>query len=820
MTDFRKILHNRQRLCFDGALGTMLQMRGLPAGVSPEAFCLESPEVLRGIHMEYLRAGANVITTGTFGGTTFKLPAGLEPVAFNREMARIAKAAIAEVRSQKAVDRPCFVAGSMGPVGHFLRPLGPLTFSELVAAFRLQVRGLLQGGADLILAETHFDLGELRALTVAVREESDLPLGASMTFDGEETLTGTSPEVFRETMLNMGVDFISINCSSGPEQMRAIAARIVQDCPVPVLAEPNAGLPELENGKTVFRLAPEPFASLTVGFAEDGVSMLGGCCGTTPEHIAALSRAMQSLPPLGPLPKEKQGIVLTSRAEMVRLGPGEPVRFIGERINPTGKKKLTAELQAGEYAQALIFAEEQTAAGARILDVNVGAPLVDETVMLPELVERLIARWTVPLSLDSSNPEAVRAGLETYPASCLVNSISGEAGRMETLGPLCRKFGAPFILLPLRGGDLPVTVGQRIRIIEEMLAQAESLGIPRRLIMVDVLALAASSVSGAVAAALDTIRYCVVEQGLPTTIGLSNISFGLPARELLNSAFLSMAAGAGLTSCIAHPGNERMRDTLAAVNALLEYDRNSEYFTDNYANWTPMSGSGTAAPSGGGAPEASGGKQEKAGLEQAVIKGRKEDILALVDAALAEGADPFGLVNERLIPAITEVGRKYEAKEYFLPQLLRSAETMQTAFIRLKPLLEERQGGVERPVVIMATVEGDIHDIGKNIVSLMLGNHGFEVVDIGKDRKAEEIVAAARDKGASLIGLSALMTTTMVRMEDTVKLIKEHELPIKVMVGGAVVTETYAEAIGADGYATDAVGCVRLARELLGLGDN
>ena len=811
-------------------MGTMLQARGLPAGLSPEVFCLERPDVLRSIHEEYLLSGADIITTNTFGGTGFKLPAGLEAESFNREMALSARAAIEAAKAGGVTDRPLFVAGSMGPTGHFLRPLGPLSFAELVAAFRAQVRGLIAGGVDLILAETHFDLGELRALVVAVREECDLPLGASMTFEGERTLTGTSPEVFRETMLNMGVDFIATNCSSGPEQMRDIVRRLVAGCPVPVLAEPNAGLPELENGKTVFRLDPQTFADITVTFAADGVRLLGGCCGTTPAHIAALRKAMRNLPPPAPLPEERPGIVLTSRAEMVHLGAGSPVRFIGERINPTGKKQLTAEFQSGEFNLALSFAEEQIAAGARILDVNVGAPMVDETVMLPDLVDRLIARHATPLALDSSNMDAVAAGLEVYPASCLINSISGETGRMERLGPLCRKFGAPFILLPLRGGDLPVTAGQRIRIIDELLAEAESLGIPRRLVIVDVLALAASSVSGATRAALETIRYCTEELRLPATIGLSNISFGLPARELLNAGFLAMAAGAGLSSCIAHPGNERMRDTLAAVNALLEYDPHAEYFSTHYAKWTPGAAGSAAAggiPGGGGGsvPSATDASDAAAApardsLADAVIRGRKEEILALVDAALADGAEPFSLVNERLIPAITDVGRKYECKEYFLPQLLRSAETMQTAFGRLKPLLEEARGGERRPVVIMATVEGDIHDIGKNIVSLMLGNHGFEVVDIGKDKTAADIVAAAEEHGAVIIGLSALMTTTMVRMEDTVKLARERDLPAKIIVGGAVVNAAFAEAIGADGYSGDAVDCVRLVRDLLGMSGN
>jgi len=800
--DFRQALRAGRRLLFDGGLGTMLQARGLPAGVSPEQFCLDRPDVLRGIHADYVRAGADILTTNTFGGSRFKLGDGFDVVDFNRRMAAIAREAA------DASGRQAFVAGSIGPTGHFVKPLGEVEPAALVAAFREQVRGLVAGGADLLMIETQFDLAEARAAVVAARAECSLPIAVSMTFENGVSLTGSTPEVFVATMLNLGVDLLGTNCSAGPDQMHDVVASLLASASVPVLVEPNAGLPELIDGKTVFRLPPAPFAEKTAAFAAMGARVLGGCCGTTPDHIAALRQAVADIPATLPV-DSGVGIVLTTRSHLVRVGGDAPVRIIGERINPTGKKQLIAELQAGDFSLALRFSDEQVEAGAPILDVNVGAPMVDEEVLLPDLVQRLITRHGVPLSIDSSNAAAIERALPYCPGSTLVNSISGEPGRMERLGPLCRDHGAPFILLPLKGRKLPVAATERIAIIEELLVQAEGLGIPRRLVMVDVLALAVSSKAEAARQCLETIRWCTAN-GFATTIGLSNISFGLPARELLNGTFLAMAAGAGLSSCIAHPGNGRIRETVACADVLLARDANAERFIDAYAAWTPATQGGPVASGPGLASQ-----PPATTLEEAVVKGDRDGVTAIVESELAAGADPFDLVQTKLIPAINEVGVKYERREYFLPQLIRSAETMQTAFRRLQPLLEEMRGAEVRPVIIMATVEGDIHDIGKNIVSLMLGNHGFEVVDLGKDVKAKTIVDAAETHGARIIGLSALMTTTMVRMEDTVKLVRARGLDVKVIVGGAVVTKAFADAIGADGYSADAVEAVRLAKSLL-----
>ncbi|MDR3319483.1 MAG: homocysteine S-methyltransferase family protein [Desulfovibrio sp.] len=795
---FSQALLSGRPLLLDGAMGTMLQHSGMPTGVSPEIYCLDNPDLLRTIHKAYLNAGIDIITSCTFGGNTYKLPKNADVFAVNRALVAIAR------QAGRETGKPFFVAGNIGPTGQFIKPLGEITPDECIEAFALQISGLAAGGADLIFIETQYDLAEARAAVVAARRECDLPIMVSMTFEQGLSLTGSTPAIFAETMQNMGVDVVGTNCSAGPEQMLPVIEEILPVCSCPVLAEPNAGLPELRGNETIFSLGPEEFARETAIFAAQGVRVLGGCCGTSPEHLTALSCAVHLIRYENPPPPQRRGISLTSRSSLVRVGKDAPFTIIGERINPTGKKILTQELREGCFTTALRLADEQAAAGARVLDVNAGASLADETSLLPELVRLLSVRLTQPLSLDSSNSGAIAGALPWCPGSFLVNSVSGEPGRMEILGPLCRDFGAPFILLPLKGSSLPHKAIERIRIIEELLAQAEQLSIPKRLVLVDILALAVSSAGGGGRECLEMARWCHKE-GLPTTIGLSNISFGLPARDLLNATFLSLAVGAGLNSCIANPSAPRVREAAEAIAVLKGDDRNSTSFIGSYANWKHEGGHT--------------GHVEKTrastNLSEAVLNGDMENVLSFLNADLVAGADPFLLMQDSLLPAITEVGARYERREYFLPQLIRSAETMQTAFAHLKPLLANQRGAEARPVVVMATVEGDIHDIGKNIVELLLGNHDFDVIDAGKDMPAEAIVSCAMRHNANIIGLSALMTTTMIRMEDTIHIVRERNLPIKVMVGGAAVTQAFAEAIGADAYSDDAVGAVRIARKLL-----
>jgi 5-methyltetrahydrofolate--homocysteine methyltransferase len=819
MPNFRSLLSDGRIHFFDGGFGALLQSRGLPPGVSPELFGLANPEPVAAIHAEYAAAGAEVITTNTFGGTRFKLDPGTDVRELNRHLARTAKRAVANSGGGRA-----FVAGSVGPTGHFVQPLGKLTFCELVAAFREQIQGLAEGGADLVIIETQFDLAEAKAAVIAAHEVADLlsmdlPVAVSMTFEGAVSLTGTPPLTFIDTMQNLGVDLMGTNCSAGPEQLVDLVRAMLPRLSTPLIVQPNAGLPELdEAGRTVFRLGPEAFARQCRVFAELGAKFLGGCCGTTPAHITALKSAVGDMAWARPDPADKTPLVLTCRSLSVGLGAGNPVAVIGERINPTGKQVLAEELVRGEHAEALRLAQAQIADGASILDVNVGAAMVDEKAVLPSLALALSARFELPLSLDTSDPVAMENALWTQPGSPLVNSISGEPGRMELLGPLCKKFGAPFILLPLEGRKLPYTAEERISVIERLLQQAEALGIPRRLIMVDALVLTVSSKPEAARHCLDTIRHCRECLSLPTTMGLSNVSFGLPARELLNSTFLAMSMACGLSSCIANPASNRLRETLSSGEVLLSRDPQAGRYIEGYAQWTPVAP--TSGVSGGVSGGASGGPAVSRGAAttpgEAVICGDKAALLAMLEARLAEGADPFALVDGELIPAILEVGRKYERKEYFLPQLLRSAEAMQAGFARLEPLLLASGRAEKKTPVVMATVEGDIHDIGKNIVCLMLKNHGFEVFDLGKDVPALKIVDEAERVGAKVIGLSALMTTTMVRMEDTVRLVRERGLDMKVMIGGAVVTEAFAASIKADGFSRDAVAAVKLAAELSG----
>lgn len=800
MPDFRSILRDNRIYFFDGGYGSLLQSRGLPAGLSPELWGMQEPDIIRGVHREYVEAGANVLTTNTFGGSRPKLGLDADPYKLNKFMTEIAR----EVAGDKA-----FVGASIGPTGHFVEPLGDLTFRELVEIFKEQIKGCVDGGADLILGETHFDLAEAKAVVVAARQVCNLPIAMSMTFEGEASLTGTSPLTFVDTMQNLGVELIGTNCSAGPEQMRDTLAAMAPRLDTPIFAEANAGLPELDDeGNTCFRLPPDAFAEQAAKFIDLGAKFVGGCCGTTPDHIRALKNKVGDSPWQKPTRTDDAQLVLTSRAISVPVGFNHPGVIIGERINPTGKKQLTKELQEGVFTEALTFASEQIELGSPVLDVNVGAPMVEETALLPELVKALVGRFQVPLAIDSNDSKAVEAGLWVYPGSPLVNSISGEPGKMEELGPLCKQFGAPFILLPIVGRKLPVTASERLEVIENLLVEAEGLGIPRRLVMVDALALTVSSKPEAARHAMEVMRYCRDEWGLTTTLGLSNISFGLPARELLNSTFLSLSMASGLCSFIANPNSARIQETLHAAEVLLNRDPQAERYINAFSDWTQ------AEPTRTGAASKASGTEGLPPVQAAVIKGDKDRIVALVEAELDAGKGAMAVVNDLLIPGILEVGEKYERKEYFLPQLLQSAETMQTAFARLKPLLEEDEAAGTKPVIVMATVEGDIHDIGKNIVCLMLKNYGFEVVDLGKDVKAEAIVDAAEEHKAAIIGLSALMTTTMVRMEDTVQLVKERGLSCKIIIGGAVVTEKFCNAIHADGWSTDALAAVKLAQRL------
>ncbi len=798
---FLETLNNDQIIIFDGGMGTLLQSRGLKPGQSPEELGREKPETIREIHDIYISSGARVVTTNTFGGSRYKLGPKINPIEFNREMARAAR---------QAAGTRAWVAGSVGPTGKMLPPMGDLEFSRMLEAFKEQITGLVQGGADLILGETHFDLAEAKAVVIAAREVCNLPIVISMTFEQGQSLTGTAPLVYLNTMQNLGVDMVAINCSSGPDDFISLVDSMLPSLETPLLIQPNAGLPVLENGRTVFKLGPEEFADKLKPFLEMGVKSLGGCCGTTPEHIMALAKIAENHKYRKPQSRTDSCLVVTSRSRSIDFGFNYKPVLVGERINPTGKKDLTGQLQGFGFTRALELAEEQIEQGAHILDVNVGAPMVEEDKLLPALTRELVAKFDFPLCIDSSSQEAIKNTLLEYPGSPLVNSISGEQDKMEILGPLCRDFGAPFILLPLKGKNLPATAGERLGIIEELLQKARDLNIPSRLILVDALALTLSSSTQAGKDCLEVIRQCREKWGLATIMGLSNISFGLPARELINSTFLSMCLSWGMSSLIANPGSVRIREALAASNVILGRDKMAREFTRDFSRWKP------SAPSI--SPSGSKPQTFASSVQEAILKGRTDTIASSLEKEIENGRDPFEIVSQEMIPAINLVGEKYEKREYFLPQLILSAETMKKGFEYLKPMLKKEDKDLG-PTVIMATVEGDIHDIGKNIVCLMLRNYGFNVIDMGKDVSADEIVDTAKKHKAKVIGLSALMTTTMVKMEETINLVRKNQVPCRIMVGGAVVTSVYAEKIKADGFAPDAVSAVKMARKLAAIAD-
>ncbi len=798
---FLRLVNNEQIILFDGGMGTLLQSRGLKPGQSPEELGMEKPGLIREIHDMYISSGSQIITTNTFGGNRYKLKPDINPTEFNRIMAQTARL---------AAGNRAFIAGSVGPTGKMLAPLGDIEFSRILTAFKEQITGLVLGGADLILGETFFDLAEARAVVIAARQVCDLPIAVSMTFEHGQSLTGTRPLVFLDTMQNLGIDIIAINCGSGPDDFIPLVESMLPRLETPLLIQPNAGLPVLENGRTVFNLDPDTFAAKIKPLLNMGVKFLGGCCGTTPDHIQALRQSTENSFCRKPGLQSKPRLILTSRSRSVLFGFNHRTVLVGERINPTGKKELASQLQGFEFTRALELAEEQIEQGADVLDINVGAPMVDEEKLLPALTRELVSRFDFPLCIDSSNPQAIKNTLFEYPGSPLVNSISGEGDKMDILGPLCRDFGAPFILLPLKGKKLPDTSAERIRIIDSLLKKARDLKIPERLILVDALALTLSSSAHAALDSLDVIRYCRGKWNLPTIVGLSNISFGLPARELVNSAFLCMCLGAGMNSLIANPASVRLRESLAASSVILGHDRMARKYIRNFSNWKP---SGSLA-----------GKSVTqkltfaSSIQEAILKGKKEAMASILEKEINNGRDAFEIVNQEMIPAINIVGQRYEKRDFFLPQLILSAETMKKGFEYLKPLLEKNKKD-PGPTVIMATVEGDIHDIGKNIVCLMLGNYGFNVIDMGRDVSAQKIVDMAKKHGAKIIGLSALMTTTMVKMEETIKLIKKNNMPCRVMVGGAVLTQFYAEKIKADGYAEDAVSAVRIAQKLAAMTD-
>lgn len=789
-------LLNKQLVILDGATGTELQKKGLPAGVCPEIWCLDNPKILQDVHASYQKAGTQVVYTCTFGANRYKLKQyGVENdvYAVNRELAQLAR---------QACGKKTLVAGDIGPTGLFIEPFGPLPFEEAVNAFQEQARGLIDGGCDLIVIETMIDIQETRAALLAVKEISDIFTMTSLTFEKDGyTLGGTPPESALVTLQSLGANAVGCNCSAGPEQMLEFIAAMKPYATVPLLAKPNAGMPRLDGSKTVFDMDAKTFAAHAKKLAAAGANLLGGCCGTTPEHIAALAEAVGNRKPVKP--RRLSLSALSSARSFLHLDEHQPLFVIGERINPTGKKALQQELTEGKLSLIRQMAHEQAAQGASLLDVNIGQPGIDEVDTIKKVIGLLATSSRLPLVIDSSKVETIEAALRIYPGRMLINSISGEKEKLTRLLPIAAKYGAMFILLPLTDGDIPKTAKKRQAVIQDIFQKAQKFGFTKDDFVIDGLVMAVASDAAAARETLATVNWCKKKLKCQTVLGLSNVSFGMPGRPWLNSAFLAMAQYCGLTMAIANPACTELMNIQKAGDALIAKEKASlrfiNHFTETSATEPPKSAGADIAP------------EEK--ITAAVLDGDRDRIVALIETVLKTGRPAGSLVDDLLIPAIVRVGELYEKKIYFLPQLMAAAETMKNALAYLDPYLK-KAAAAEKGKVILATVRGDIHDIGKNIVALLLRNYGYHVIDLGKDVPDQVILDAAKKEKPDVIGLSALMTTTMVNMKEVICLARAQGITTAFLIGGAVVTRSYAESIGA-AFANDGVAAVRAVEQLI-----
>lgn len=837
--EFRELAE--QYIYLDGATGSNLVKAGMPSGVCPESWILENRDVLVELQRQYVQAGTDILYAPTFTANRVKLA---EYGIADRQSAMIRElVALSREAASTAEDRRVLVAGDLTMTGEQLKPMGNMELEELIDIYKEQIRELEAAGADLLVVETMMSLGEARAALIAAKEVCGLPVMVTMTFEPDgRTLYGTDAKSAAIVLESLGVCAVGVNCSTGPAAMRKIIedmTGVTKD--IPIIAKPNAGLPFLdEEGHTCYNMTASEFVEEMKQLTAAGATILGGCCGTTPEFIRGLRDTFGKKVDVS-VERRKEGIrYLTSERQTVSFGLDDGFIIVGERINPTGKKLLQAQLREGSMDKVLQFAEEQESGGARILDVNMGMSGIDEKAMMLRAIEEVSGVTNLPLSLDSSHVDVLEAALRHYPGRALVNSVSMEKEKLEKLLPIVKKYGAMFILLPLSDKGLPENPEEKNGIIEAVLQRAIELGMTKEDVVVDGLVATVGANKQAALETLDTIRYCK-RNGLATICGLSNISFGMPERSFVNTAFLTLAIKEGLTMAIANPSQELLVSCALATDLLLAKEEADIRYIEYAAKVTERREKKeaelketlalAAASRQGTAPEKAvsevsgavkalaGEKMEstaRAELHNAVMKGNRSGIARLTQRALDAGEEPSALLNEILLPAINEVGELFDKGKYFLPQLIASAEAMKNAIDILEPLLLKANADEDMPVVVIATVEGDIHDIGKNLVALMLKNYGFKVIDLGKDVPKEKIIEAALENNAQIIALSALMTTTMQRMKEVVLYAKEKKVPAKIMIGGAVITQEYADEIGADGYSRDAAEAVRLAKRLIG----
>ena len=806
----------KEWLFCDGGTGTILQSKGLRGGELPETWNLKRPEDIIDLHCGYLRAGCDIFNTNTFGANALKFPDTLEQIV--TEAVRLAQEARRRTGREDA-----YIALDLGPTGKLLEPLGDLPFERAVELFAEVVRYGSAAGADLVLIETMSDSYEAKAAVLAAKENCDLPVCITVTFDDKgKLLTGGSVDSTVALLEGLRVDALGVNCGLGPDQMVPIVKRLTEVCSIPIIVNPNAGLPRTEGGRTVYNVGPEEFSLRMEEIAAMGVHVVGGCCGTTPEHIRRTAERVKKLPFKEPVRKSRTAV--TSFSQCVEIGK-VPV-IIGERINPTGKKKFKQALRDNDIEYILQEGLRQEDSGAHILDVNVGLPEIDEPAMMEQVITRLQSVIALPLQIDTTDPAALERGMRLYNGKPMVNSVNGKKESIETVFPLVRKYGGVLVALVLDEDGIPDNAEGRIRIARRIYEAADKYGVPREDIVIDGLAMTISSDTSSALVTLETLRRVREELHGHTILGVSNISFGLPRRALINSYFLAMALQSGLSAAIMNPGNEDMMDAYRAYCALADLDPQCMRFIETYAGTqdrTPGSSSsassGTNQAGGASAGESAAEVRRPGGtaqmsLSESVLRGMAES--AAVAARKALGTiHPLELINRDLIPALDQVGKGFEKGTVFLPQLLMSAEAAKAAFEVVKDSLKGEKQEVKGRI-ILATVKGDIHDIGKNIVKVMLENYGFEVIDLGKDVAPETVVDTAIREKIALVGLSALMTTTVVSMEETIKLLHEKKPDTKVVVGGAVMTQEYADAIRADCYAKDAMATVHYAEEVFG----
>ncbi len=803
--NFREAL-GRQILFFDGGMGTLLQERGLKTGEVPETWNVLHPEIVRQIHKEYLLAGSNVISANTFGVNAFKckhLPYTVE--ALVTAGIQLVKEAIQEIQEVQEQKQPMYTALDIGSIGKLLKPLGEISFDEAYKTFQEIIIAGDKAGADLILIETVSDSYEIKAAVLAAKENSNLPVVVTMIFDESgKLLTGGDVASVTAMLEGLGVDAVGFNCGLGPEQMKNLLPQLTACCSLPIVINANAGLPVVVNGQTVFHVAPEEFAQSVRTLVEMGASAVGGCCGTTPAHISrvvALCKDMEIQPVT-----DKKLTVVSSYNHAVYF-TRKPL-IIGERINPTGKSKFKQALRDHDmeyiYKEGLVQEEK----GAQILDVNVGLPEIDEPRLMEEAVTGIQAIIDLPLQIDTSDTEAMERGLRYYNGKPMLNSVNGKKESMERVFPIAKKYGAVLVCLCLDESGIPETVEGRLSVAEKIVNTAAQYGIPKKNLVMDALVLTISTGQDNAQVTLEALRRIRYEMGLHTVLGVSNISFGLPERSRINTAFFTMAMNNGLSAGIVNPSSEPMMSAYYSFNALIGEDKQCMAYIANASQTADKSSPAPAA------------KNSALSLDEAIIKGLSESAGEATVKLLEQNTDALTIINEKLIPALDVVGKGFEEKKMFLPQLLMSADAAKASFEAIKATLSKQGKNSEsKGKIVIATVKGDIHDIGKNIVKTLLENYGFDMIDLGKDVDPELILQTVQEHQVKLVGLSALMTTTVVNMEATIKLLREHHAGCKVMVGGAVLTQEYADMIGADFYSKDAMGSVRYANELYEQGE-